>query len=165
YVENYCEENVYRLCERCISASSAAECYAVVVTNAARKVPIWCQRCAETREEHVLWDYHVILLVRNATESGSTLVFDLDSTLPFPCDAVTYIRESFRPHATLDGRLRQCFRVVAAAEFVQHFASDRSHMRDENSNWVSPPPPYSPIRGPKAGSAMNLDDWLAVPPQ
>lgn len=38
------------------------------------------------------------------------------------------------------------FRVIPAAEFLQTFASDRSHMLTKDGQWMSPPPVYPPIK-------------------
>jgi hypothetical protein len=37
------------------------------------------------------------------------------------------------------------FRVVHAPVFLQSFASDRSHMKDPEGNWIQLPPKYEPI--------------------
>lgn len=38
------------------------------------------------------------------------------------------------------------FRVIPAEEFLQTFASDRSHMLTPEGHWMSPPPTYPPIK-------------------
>lgn len=38
------------------------------------------------------------------------------------------------------------FRVIPARTFLQSFASDRSHMKKPNGEWIKDPPPYPPIR-------------------
>lgn len=38
------------------------------------------------------------------------------------------------------------FRVIPAEEFLQTFASDRSHMLTPEGQWMSPPPIYPPIK-------------------
>lgn len=38
------------------------------------------------------------------------------------------------------------FRVIPAEAFLRTFASDRSHMKKPNGEWIKMPPPYSPIR-------------------
>lgn len=37
------------------------------------------------------------------------------------------------------------FRVIHAPEFLRSFASDRSHMKDPEGNWIQLPPKYEPI--------------------
>lgn len=38
------------------------------------------------------------------------------------------------------------FRVIPAEEFLQTFASDRSHMLTPDGHWMAPPPTYPPIK-------------------
>ena len=65
------------------------------------------------------------------------------------------------PHSPpLDPHTYRRFRVVEASCFLSSFASDRSHMRKEDGEWLSPPPSYDPIKGDKAEVDMNLDDYL-----
>ena len=35
--------------------------------------------------------------------------------------------------------------MLQAEAFLQHFTSDRSHMRSATGDWLSPPPPYESI--------------------
>jgi hypothetical protein len=48
-----------------------------------------------------------------------------------------------------------------SADYLAHFASDRSHMRAADGNgWLSPPPNYPPISTTDA--TMNLKDYLSM---
>ena len=58
-----------------------------------------------------------------------TLVYDLDSELPFPTYFHKYVTETFRTDAILNPEYHRQFRVVPAASFLNTFASDRRHMR------------------------------------
>ena len=49
------------------------------------KVALRSQKAARAQDEAVVWDYHVILLLSEAGEDGSLLVYDFDTTLPVPC--------------------------------------------------------------------------------
>jgi hypothetical protein len=40
------------------------------------------------------------------------------------------------------------FRVIPASVFLQHFASDRRHMKRADGSWIKPPPDYPPITTP-----------------
>ena len=46
---------------------------------------------------------------------------------------------------TIISHFRQ-FRVVNAADFLAHFASDRSHMVTADAGWLAEPPSYPPIQ-------------------
>jgi hypothetical protein len=156
YTPFYCEENVFRLCSAYLpgadrsgrdSADLGSRCV-VFISNPSKTCAMRWQSLGET----VVWDYHVVLA---ATVGGEVAIFDLDSRLPFPVDARTYLSHSFPPEAPQ--RYQPLFRVVLASRFVEVFASDRSHMRDEDGRFRAPPPPWRPVR-PNLGS--NLDEFI-----
>lgn len=57
------------------------------------------------------------------------------------------------------------FRLVPAADFLEHFASDRRDMLlegqqdGEGRRWARPPPSWLPIRGGRAAEEHNLERW------
>jgi len=104
----------------------------------------------------------VIFLARSLSSERPSLVFDLDTLLPYPCDALRYVKEALRPEDSLRPRFRQMLRVVSAQEFVTHFASDRSHMLNEQGAWLAPPPSYSCIQ--TKDCPMNLMDFVSMHP-
>lgn len=113
------------------SEEAPAELYAVFISSPSKATPIWCQRCmAHSPTDPVLWDYHVIAMekprrqrVKNsdidpnaATTSssldntdaqealktiGSVVIWDYDTTLPFPCGAAEYVSKAIRPEVPL----------------------------------------------------------------
>lgn len=134
YAPLYCEENVLRLCP-----SLAPDAFAVLVTNAARQVEMLCQRAGGPGSGAVLWDYHAFALERRE----SWVVWDLDTTLGVPVPAGEYLRRSF----ALETVMAPLFRVIAAADYVREFRSDRSHMRRADGTWTAPPPPWPASAG------------------
>jgi N-terminal glutamine amidase len=50
--------------------------------------------------------------------------------------------------------------VVPGAEYIAHFASDRSHMLLPSGEWSAPPPAHAPLRGSSATTAMTLPQLL-----
>lgn len=159
YTSHYCEENTLRLCRDLIGPAEATgvELYVVFISNRARQVPVWCQSLADSEYEPVLWDYHVLLM---AQHPRGNWIYDLDSTLPFPSQATQYMTHAFRKGASMDERYRQVFRVVPARECADHFASDRSHMRQRGGVYSAQPPEYPPLRGPRASSSNNMEEWI-----
>jgi hypothetical protein len=171
YTPSYCEENVANLARRLHqtasplpppaetgSSSSSPQPSAVVafVSNDSKRCPVWHQRAANEDGAPVVWDYHVVLLIRRG--EGRWVVMDLDSTLPFPCPLRDYAVHSFRPHHPAmagDGgaAFHQRFRVLPSELYLRVFASDRRHMRTDAGGWLAPPPLYPPPRGPDAGDA------------
>ena len=124
-----------------------------IVSNWWRKcfseTTVWCQRSAE-EGDHVLWDYHVIVL-----QSG--LIFDLDSRLSFPSPALAYITASFQPAVALPREHELLFRIIPGREYLSTFSSDRSHMSHLASDKF---PSWPLICGPSAPSTHELPKLL-----
>ena len=98
YTSCYCEENVWKLCQRLQEKEVLQDLHrasAVFISNPARSVPLWSQKAGRGAEkvpnhdfftlivmeyQMVVWDYHVILVYIG---DDSTLIYDLDTTLPF----------------------------------------------------------------------------------
>ena len=134
YAPFYCEENVLRLCP-----SLVGEAFAVLVTNASRRVEMLCQRAGGPGRGAVLWDYHAFAIGRD----DGWLVWDFDTTLGFPVPAGEYLRRSFPRNP----REPPVFRVMACADYAREFRSDRSHMRRPDGTWAAPPPSWPPASG------------------
>ncbi|XP_037068363.1 protein N-terminal glutamine amidohydrolase-like [Pollicipes pollicipes] len=159
---HYCEENVWLLC-RHVREKFAQElpfCHAVFISNQNQTVPLWRQRAGRTDDKVVIWDYHVIFMYQ---PDNRCLVYDMDSELPFPTYFHKYVTETFRTDQILHPEHHRFFRVVPAAEFLETFASDRSHMKRDSGAWASPPPPYPPIR--TQGSENNLQAFISMDPR
>jgi len=182
YTSCYCEENVWCLCKRLCAAAAADNpdhlldsSFAVFISNENRTVPLWRQKAARHADKPVVWDYHVILIVKampasDGDASSPSQVFDLDTTLPYPCDFGKYASATFPFDDQMPAEYKRMFRVISAKEFLQHFASDRRHMKkssaaDENegggvSEWLQPPPTYDCIVTPQ--SVHNLDLFISM---
>ncbi|KAF8065818.1 tun [Scenedesmus sp. PABB004] len=162
----YCEENVALLLRRLEAhGGRRGALYAAVVSNAADAIPLWRQAAGdEGQGGFIVWDYHVLALEVSRGgappargPAAATRVWDLDSQLPFPCDAPRYAAEALQAgRVALPRHLARRWRVVAAATFLAHFASDRSHMRRPDGSWAAPPPPHACLRGPSAPSGHTL---------
>ena len=138
--------------------------YSVVfISSWSENTPIWRQRSSKDLDTPVVWDYHVVLVCKGDTRSirehGHSLLFDLDTNLPeFPIHAGTYCMAAFRLDRPLLPENEQTFRVIPAADFLTHFASDRSHMLASGM----PFPPWPAIKGPLATTPMNLYDYIEM---
>ncbi|CAG4978202.1 unnamed protein product [Parnassius apollo] len=158
YVSCYCEENVWKLCQD-VSLRIPGEldrCFVVFISNPCRTVPLWKQRAGREEDRLVIWDYHVIFLY--SWDCKTCLVYDLDSELPFPTFFHKYVTETFRTDQVLKSDFHRFFRVVSAKQFLQHFASDRRHMKRPDGSWIKPPPPYPAIC--TSVSTHNLDEYI-----
>nr|GAT43997.1 predicted protein [Mycena chlorophos] len=161
YTPFYCEENIWHLCSAFLQHQTALQTWAVFVSNESKTVALWQQKLGEPL---VVWDYHVVAIVQN--HDAKKWVYDYDTRLPFPSPLEEYIAETFRrdiPPAykrycsnarTNLTFYRSLFRIVPGQEFVDFFASDRSHMMKGGV----PHPPYDAIRGKKTLVGNNLMD-------
>ncbi|XP_055345722.1 protein N-terminal glutamine amidohydrolase-like isoform X2 [Paramacrobiotus metropolitanus] len=160
YTACYCEENVWKLCDQ-IRQTFPQElefCLVIFISNERRCISVWNQATAPSSWLPVLWDYHVVLLYCPPT--ATPLLFDLDSTLPFPCPLDRYLAEALRPgypspdpHANLPKSLR----LIPAAVFLTTFASDRSHML-ASGHYLAPPPAYPCIQS--TVSRNNIQEFI-----
>jgi protein N-terminal glutamine amidohydrolase len=101
-------------------------------------------------------DYHVVLIFAPALTSTAK-VFDFDSVLEFPCSLDVYLRAALRPNS--DWKLRTFLRLIPAEEFLNQFASDRSHMWNEKLQKYSSPPPSYPCIGSE-NCENNIEDFI-----
>jgi hypothetical protein len=152
YCPYYCEENIWHLCREPQFAGREAQ--VVFISNPTRTCALWGQRAAHDPAEPVVWDYHVILAVRDE----AWMIWDLDTILGLPLEAGDYLQRTFRPHHPIAKQFRPQFRFLGASWFAEHFASDRSHMKDQEGRWLEPPPAW-PMILPGQSNLTTLFDF------
>ena len=163
YTSCYCEENVWKLCDKIrntknlIHLQEEDKAFVVFISNENRTVPLWCQSASEAEEGLVVWDYHVILIIKNEL---NCIVFDLDSSLPYPSEFDSYSNGTFKSDKGIKDQYHRKFRVIKSKEFLCNFASDRSHMKDETGQWVKPPPLYACIQ--TSAISNNIDMFISM---
>ena len=145
----YCEENIWHLCQETFLLPFKRK--VVFISNKNRCFAIKHQRA----DSLIAWDYHVVLLFYDSEWK----VADLDSSMHLPCPIEEYLSNSFLPE--LSNCAPPMFRVVDADHFIQYFASDRRHMRDQGGTFLKPPPPLPPIRS-ESGEDFNLWNFVDV---
>ncbi|XP_058723955.1 protein N-terminal glutamine amidohydrolase [Vicia villosa] len=160
----YCEENVYLLCKKLcndgISDSEGSDLFVVFISNEKKQIPLWNQKASHRADGAVLWDYHVICIQIN--QGGEKpLVWDLDSSLPFPSPLASYVSETIRPSFQLFSDFDRLFRIVHAPIFLSCFASDRRHMKGSDGHWIEEPPPHEPIVA-QDGTEHNLNEYFNI---
>ena len=124
------------------------------ISNANKSCALWGQRLAQSCNEPVIWDYHVVVLTSGP---DGMYVWDLDSSLSFPLPAHIWVSESFRND--IEPRFVPQVRVVNAKTYRAYFSSDRRHMLDMNQQWVAAPPPWPLIQAPN-GNTHSLS-WFS----
>lgn len=163
YTSFYCEENVWRMCDqiRKNQPDTLKEYYVVFISNKNRQVPLWMQKQGKDPLTPVIWDYHVVLMQKPPMGSA-TLVYDLDTIMAFPCPLLNYLQQVIQSDCKMKKEYHRKFRIIDASTFLATFASDRSHMRQQNGEYVQPPPDHPPIR--TDDEIMNLDDFIDMSP-
>jgi protein N-terminal glutamine amidohydrolase len=154
YTPFYCEENIWQLAQERVNGS------AVFISNATRQVACFSQKRAHQPDEPMVWDYHVVWLeegASGATATATATVWDFDSTLGLVTPAQVYLAETFRP---VRAAFAPMFRLVAKADFVRDFASDRSHMKCADGSYQAAPPPW-PCIG-ESEKPPNLAEFLRM---
>ncbi len=159
YTPFYCEENIWHLCQQ--EEFTHREPQVVFVSNRKRACALWHQRAAK-RNQPVYWDYHVILIIRQLAPAGQSEcdcweVWDLDTLLDCPTTLPSYMARTFE-HRSVPTVYRPAFRVIPADAFTQAFSSDRSHMKDEDGEWLQPPPSWPPVFDGKKSNLMDIVD-------
>ncbi|XP_064645092.1 protein N-terminal glutamine amidohydrolase-like [Lineus longissimus] len=124
-----------------------------------KKIPIWRQQACLEPENPIVWDYHVIFV--RCRDCGSEL-YDLDTQLPFPCELNKYVEEALCYDDKLEAKYRRSFRVIPAVLYLEKFASDRSHMLDDDGIFRTDPPTYPCITTPEIQN--NLEDFINMDP-
>ncbi|XP_057427375.1 protein N-terminal glutamine amidohydrolase [Lotus japonicus] len=160
----YCEENVYLLCKKLcddgIANAEGSDLFVAFISNEKKQIPLWNQKASTRADGVILWDYHVICIQAIQGDSPP-LVWDLDSTLPFPSPLASYVSETIRPSFQLFSEYNRLFRIVHAPMFLRCFASDRRHMKVSSGNWIEDPPPHEPIVA-EDGTVHNLNEYISM---
>lgn len=70
YCSQFCEENVYKMVLK-LNNSFPSLVYAIFISSDCKQTPIWHQLSARDSSAPVLWDYHVVLLVKGYSSSDT----------------------------------------------------------------------------------------------
>ena len=160
YTSCYCEENIWHLCDKIKKSNCLKEnhkAYVIFISNENRAVPLWNQASSQSEEGLVIWDYHVILIIKTNTASE---VYDLDTSLPYPCDFQSYTKATFKSDENILEQFHRKFRVIPFEDYLLNFASDRHHMKDDKGQWIKPPPEYPCIQTPNCRN--NIDEFISM---
>ncbi len=149
YTPLFCEENIWLLAERLLAEGERPERLRVLFfSNPDKQVVLLKQRRAG-EQGYVVWDYHVVL------QAGG-LIYDFDTVLPFPVDAVDYFLDTFPDQTVLAETYRTWVRWIPATTYLERFFSDRVHMRGVVAEAAFPP---WPAITPRHGRVIALSDY------
>ncbi|WP_373520066.1 hypothetical protein [Aquiflexum sp.] len=145
HTKNYCEENIWHLCQHPDLADFSKK--VLFVSNTDKNCAFYFQKDS-VADAAVWWDYHVILL---ASKGNVGLIYDLDSSLNQPTPFRDYLILTFKD---LDGKNESSlpkFKAIDSVIYLSGFSSDRAHMKDAIGNWIFEPPDW-----PQIGDNMDL---------
>ncbi|TXG70363.1 hypothetical protein EZV62_005298 [Acer yangbiense] len=146
---------------KCGGVPLAVKTLGSLLYSSRHKIPLWHQKASRRADGVILWDYHAVCIQRKRGGDSPCLVWDLDSSLPFPSSLASYVSETIRPSFQLFSEYRRCFRIVHAPIFLRSFASDRRHMKDPTGNWIAEPPSYEPIVA-EDKTMHNLNEYIEI---
>jgi len=103
------------------------------------------------------------------SQLGQPWIYDFDTQLELPCTLEDYLQETFME---VPPQFESLFRIIRSEVYLKHFASDRSHMlvvQEDSDNlasepdnvYISPPPPYEPIRGNAAVAEGVMNNLMS----
>lgn len=170
YTSCWCEENIYLLAKHFVEAEADFadnwDAYVLFISNQNKTIAV-CQAKGCQNPDlvpghfAVIWDYHVVLVLASKDAPKTSYVYDFDSRLPMGCEFIEYINGTYPRELILKPSFQSWFRVVPLEQFLDCFASDRSHMLRPNPDgegtvYVAPPPVYPCIKGSLSTSSNNL---------
>lgn len=128
--------------------------HVLVLANEPGAFAMWGQRAASEPELPVVWDYHVVYA---RPVAAGWEVLDQDSALPFPVPLPLWRAVSFLPLPPEVDISPPLVRVIPAWRFLSRLSSDRGHMRNEDGEWVAPPPAWPTIGSGSSTLAAMCD--------
>lgn len=164
YTKFYCEENVWKLVELIsqLEGIDMTKFYVLICSNNLKRTPFFHHKNGKVENMYLqIWDYHVFVIYKESKEK--LYVYDLDSCLPsFPVTFSQYVQLCLQPHVAsqFNEGMQRMYRIVKATDYLEKFASDRSHMKESNGNFYSPPPPWPAIEN--TSSKNNIDEFTTI---
>ncbi|XP_073240823.1 protein N-terminal glutamine amidohydrolase-like isoform X2 [Porites lutea] len=117
---------------------------------------VWklCEQIKEEKEQS-LNEYYAVFISNDKRQVPLWMQKSAKEPL---APVVWYAEQAIQSDRRLKKQFHRKFRVIPAEVFLRTFASDRSHMKKANGEWIKTPPPYAPIR--TAESTMNLQEFI-----
>ncbi|PPR04977.1 hypothetical protein CVT24_010435 [Panaeolus cyanescens] len=146
YTGFYCEENVYLLCQRFLKDAKIHEHwqpFVMFISNENKTVALWNQKNGREEGTPVVWDYHVVLVIRprnmeigvdtemDSVPEGESWVYDMDSRLESPCP--------------WNGRFSGTI-VIQTKSWAVYFNGTFPEDMNADGSYIAPPPSYAPLQ-------------------
>lgn len=136
------------------------------ISNLNKRCATWYQRASGDPQIPVVWDYHVVLLVKEQmVKQDKWLVYDFDSYLPFGVELDVYLQCSFMPDLEDRVMMRQSlsefspyFKLICAKDYKKKFSSRRRHMLKDDGSYNAAPPPWPLITASEGLNSAQLTD-------
>ncbi|VVC26234.1 Protein N-terminal glutamine amidohydrolase, alpha beta roll [Cinara cedri] len=157
YTLSFCEENIWHLAKLILDLNkdtSDLKAYVIIMLNPNKCVHLWKQDSPQ-KDGLLFRDFHTLVITEHQDQ---TMVFDINTTLPFPVPFSHYCQEAVRNELT-EIDTKRYFRVIEAKTYLTEFSSNRGHML-EGDNWISEPPNYPPILNQK--KEHNLESFISM---
>jgi len=135
YTPFYCEENIWHL------AHAGTVDAVLFISNPTQQVAFFAQRQAKSATHAIMWDYHVVGATFGTADQAAH-IWDLDTRLPCPCPAETYVAMTFPPLPAKFADVLPWFRLIPSAEFIAHFSSDRRRLKPRAVRCTHMPPAW-----------------------
>lgn len=162
YTKFYCEENIWKLAEHISgNCSDFSKCYVIICSNEKKRVPFFHHKTGKVENMYMqVWDYHLFVIWKESKEQ--IVVYDLDSCLLIPMLFNQYKQLSLQLGIIerMSAEFKRSYRILKAQDYLNYFASDRSHMIESNGSYYAAPPPYDPIK--TEHSTHTLDELVAM---
>ncbi len=158
YAPFFCEENIWHLGNDLVAQGFPRKHISVLFFFLPEGfVPLFSQQLCEDTNP-VVWDYHVVLKFEHS--KSDVYIMDFDSKLPFATPIDQYLAYTFPLTTSLSSPFQFFIRSVPLTAYLDHFHSDRSHMRSEIGEPLHPFPNWPCILIKNDHRRLTLKDYI-----
>ena len=135
----YCEENLWWW-SNSLSSDALDQAYVLIISNNERRAAVGLQRLGKPPGDFMVWDYHVVGLLRSATESK---LVDFDTSVESTTmDAQWWFNTQERLLELVVEDYHPRFRPIPARHYLNEFSSSRQHMLGADGKYIHPVPAW-----------------------
>ena len=156
----YCEENLWWWTHG-LSNKERTAAHVLVISNPARRAAIGLQKLGHAPVGLMVWDYHVIGFQHLGTEAW---VIDFDTNAAeHRIEASWWLATQSQIIANVTPEFEPLFRPIQADTYYEAFSSTRSHMLNEEGDFIHPAPAWPCIQSTQPTSPRLRASWLRMP--